>query len=184
MIAAVARARPAHIVPGQPRSGDVIMRGRITAVALLSAALLAGCGGDDAENAAQDAAATVEAEATEAVESQSEQAPAGAVDVALSEWKVEPAEATAAAGKVVFNADNTGDAPHELEVIQTDTQAGDFPVEAAVAKVDGEQVGEVTGIAPGANKTLEVELEAGHYALICNLPGHYEPGMHADFTVE
>ncbi len=26
-------------------------------------------------------------------------------------------------------------------------------------------------------------LKKGHYALICNLPGHYQGGMHADFTV-
>jgi uncharacterized cupredoxin-like copper-binding protein len=28
-----------------------------------------------------------------------------------------------------------------------------------------------------------VKLKAGHYALICNLPGHYAAGQHIDFTV-
>jgi uncharacterized cupredoxin-like copper-binding protein len=25
------------------------------------------------------------------------------------------------------------------------------------------------------------DLKAGHYALVCNLPGHYKAGMHVDF---
>ena len=157
-----------------------MLRGRTTAAALLAAALLAACGSD---NAAEDAASTVEAEATQAVGGDAE-APAGAIDVALSEWKVEPAQATAQAGRVTFNARNVGAAPHELEVIATDTPAGDFPVDSGRARIDGERVGEVEGIAGGASKPLEVELEAGHYALVCNLPGHYEPGMYADFEVE
>ena len=26
--------------------------------------------------------------------------------------------------------------------------------------------------------------KAGHYALICNLPGHYSAGQHADLTIK
>ena len=69
-------------------------------------------------------------------------------------------------------------------MIATDTPAGDFPVEGARAQVEGEVIGEVEGIAGGQSKTLEVDLEPGHYALICNIPGHYEPGMYSDFEVE
>ncbi len=36
----------------------------------------------------------------------------------------------------------------------------------------------------GESKTLELDLEAGKYALVCNLPGHYAAGMFADFTVK
>ncbi len=156
-----------------------MLRMRTTAAALLSAALLAGCGGSDE---AEDAASTVEAEATQAADGA--QAPDGAIEVELTEWKVEPAEATAEAGTVTFTARNAGEVPHELVVISTDTPAGDFPVESGRAEVEGEEVGEVEGIAGGQSKPLEVELEPGHYALICNLPGHYEPGMYADFEVK
>ncbi len=94
------------------------MRVPIFLAALLSsAAWLTGCGGDEAE----EAASTVEAEATQAAEEASDTAPEGVIDVALDEWSVEPAKATASAGKVVFNARNVGQAPHELEVIDTDT---------------------------------------------------------------
>ena len=147
--------------------------------ALMSAAALAGCGG---EEAAEDATATIEREATQAGGDEAA-APAGAINVDLAEWSVRPAEASAEAGKVTFNARNVGEAPHELEVIATDTPAGDFPIEGAVAKVEGEEVGEVKGIDAGQSKVLEVDLEPGHYQLICNLPGHYEPGMYADFQV-
>jgi len=29
-----------------------------------------------------------------------------------------------------------------------------------------------------------LELPAGHYDLICNVPGHYQLGMHVALTVE
>ncbi len=78
--------------------------------AAVAAAAFGGCGG---EEAAQDAAATAEQEATQAGGDEAA-ASEGAIDVALDEWKVEPAEASAKAGKVVFNARNVGQAPHEL----------------------------------------------------------------------
>jgi uncharacterized cupredoxin-like copper-binding protein len=37
---------------------------------------------------------------------------------------------------------------------------------------------------PGAAKTLALNLAPGHYALVCNLPGHYKAGMYADLTVK
>jgi uncharacterized cupredoxin-like copper-binding protein len=30
---------------------------------------------------------------------------------------------------------------------------------------------------------LTADLSPGHYALVCNLPGHYKAGMHVDFWV-
>jgi uncharacterized cupredoxin-like copper-binding protein len=30
---------------------------------------------------------------------------------------------------------------------------------------------------------LTLNLKKGRYVLICNIPGHYKSGMHADFTV-
>ena len=42
-------------------------------------------------------------------------------------------------------------------------------------------VGEIGDLQPGQAKTLTLPLKPGHYALICNLPGHYKAGQHADF---
>jgi len=42
------------------------------------------------------------------------------------------------------------------------------------------QIEDITG---GSTQSLTVSLDAGNYVFICNLPGHYEQGMHAAFTV-
>jgi uncharacterized cupredoxin-like copper-binding protein len=44
-------------------------------------------------------------------------------------------------------------------------------------------VGETGDLQPGQAKTINLALKPGHYALICNLPGHYKAGQHIDFTV-
>ncbi len=44
-------------------------------------------------------------------------------------------------------------------------------------------VGEIGGVEPSQTKTLKLSLKAGHYALLCNLPGHYAAGQYADLTV-
>jgi uncharacterized cupredoxin-like copper-binding protein len=46
-----------------------------------------------------------------------------------------------------------------------------------------EVVDEQEEIAPGTAPTLTTRLEAGSYILLCNLPTHYQQGMHAGFTV-
>jgi uncharacterized cupredoxin-like copper-binding protein len=144
-------------------------------LALATAMLaLAGCGGSSAPPA--DTAADTTGGAS---------AQAGALDVALSEWAVDPAQADAAAGPVEFMAVNDGDLPHELEVVKTDTKAADLPVKDGVAQVnESDVVGSADDIGPGAEKPLSADLKPGHYVLICNLPSHYEQGMHADFEVK
>ena len=42
-------------------------------------------------------------------------------------------------------------------------------------------VGETGDMEPGAVMLLTIDMSAGHYAVVCNLPGHYAMGMHQDF---
>jgi uncharacterized cupredoxin-like copper-binding protein len=42
---------------------------------------------------------------------------------------------------------------------------------------------EVEDVLPGGSASLTLELEAGTYLIICNLPGHYSNGMVAVFEV-
>jgi uncharacterized cupredoxin-like copper-binding protein len=106
------------------------------------------------------------------------------VAVELSEWKVVPAPASAAAGSVSFAVSNKGTTIHEFVVVKTDMKADSLPVvdhkidESALTPVD-----EIEDIAAGASPTLDVDLDAGHYVLLCNIETHYEQGMHADFDV-
>ena len=43
---------------------------------------------------------------------------------------------------------------------------------------------ETGDLAPGASKTITLNLTPGHYALICNMPGHYLAGQRTDLTVK
>jgi uncharacterized cupredoxin-like copper-binding protein len=158
----------------RPFGAPLLSLGHITA--LVAAVGVAGCGGDDAKNDAAAAPAATTAAASGAA--------GGAIDVALTEYAIKPAADTTPAGEVTFDVSNDGAIPHEFVVVKTDTKAGDL-LQGAEADETG-TVGELDEKALGvkARKTLTLDLKAGHYALICNLPGHYQGGMHTDFTVE
>ncbi|MEA2520042.1 MAG: hypothetical protein QOF49_2122 [Chloroflexota bacterium] len=104
-----------------------------------------------------------------------------------SEFKIELASPTAPAGSVTFQITNGGTVPHEFVVMKTDLAADKLPIDASKGVVSETTAGltavdEVEDIAVGATPTLTVDLPAAHYVVICNLPGHYAGGMHADFT--
>ena len=109
----------------------------------------------------------------------------GSVAVKLSEWAVAPAVSESVAGPVTFALTNAGEQMHEFVVVKTDLKADALPVvdnkidESALTAVD-----EVEDIAVGATPKLTVDLEPGHYVLLCNIETHYGLGMHADFTVK
>ncbi len=114
----------------------------------------------------------------------------GGIAVKLAEWSVTPDASSAPAGEVTFNITNEGSNVHELVVFKTDLAADDLPTteEGGATVVDEEAEGlelvdEVEDIAPGSSATLTVNLEPGNYILLCNVPGHFEQGMHATFTV-
>jgi len=88
----------------------------------------------------------------------------------------------AAAGKVTFKVHNAGTVTHEFVVLKTNKPAGDL-LKGAEADETG-NVGETGDLKAGTSKTLSLNLPPGHYALICNLPGHYKAGQHTDFTVK
>ena len=103
--------------------------------------------------------------------------------VTLSDFKVAASPKSVTHGKVTFTVKNAGDMEHELVVIETTRAASKLPMSGGRASEKG-AVGEVEDIAGGHGKKLTLSLAKGHYALICNLPGHYAAGMRADFTVK
>jgi uncharacterized cupredoxin-like copper-binding protein len=108
-------------------------------------------------------------------------APARRIGVTLKEYSVAPSPAVGSAGRVTFAVRNGGAIPHEFVVLRTAKPAGSL-LKGAEADEAG-NVGEIGDLQPGQAKTLSLSLKPGHYALICNLPGHYKAGQHADFTV-
>ena len=105
------------------------------------------------------------------------------VDVTLAQFAVSPAAPAAPAGRVTFRVHNAGTITHEFVVIRTPRAAADLPVVNGRAS-EGGNVGETGDLKPAATKSVTLKLAAGHYALICNLPGHYLAGQHTDFTVK
>ena len=97
----------------------------------------------------------------------------------------------AAQGAVTFVVTNEGTQTHEFVVLRTDAAAGSFPIvsfEGEPNRIDEDakgltNVGETGDMEPGATMSLTIDLSAGHYAVVCNLAGHYAMGMHQDFNV-
>ena len=91
---------------------------------------------------------------------------------------------SAPAGPVTFNVTNAGTMVHEFVILKTDILAKDLPlVDNAVVEDDYSPVGEVPETEAGGSGTFSATLAAGHYSIICNIPGHVAAGMVIDFTV-
>jgi uncharacterized cupredoxin-like copper-binding protein len=149
---------------------------RMIALAVLLVSLmlvLAACGddGDDTTAGATTAAGDGGAATTVNV----------ALGTADNEYAMEPDPAEAPAGTVTFVVTNGGAMEHEMVVIKTDKGAANL----GEANGEADETGAVDEIvlAAGESGELTVDLDAGGYALVCNLPGHYAAGMFADFTV-
>ncbi len=143
-------------------------RARVALLAGLTALVLAAaaCGGEDGGDGGGAAETTV--------------------SVDLAEFSVTPSASSAAAGRVEFTVSNAGEVPHEFLVIGSDVAPDELPVsEGSVdeAAAGVQVVGEIEAFDPDTTETLAVDLAAGDYVLICNIPGHYQSGMHAGFTV-
>ncbi len=106
-----------------------------------------------------------------------------AVKASLTEMKITDSVDTVAAGKVKFTVSNDGAVTHEYVVLETPTPAAKLPVSGGRASEAG-NIGETGDMQPGQTKTLTLKLKPGHYAIICNLPGHYLGGMYTDLTVK
>ena len=106
------------------------------------------------------------------------------ITASLTEFKIALSASSAPAGPVTFNVTNDGSMIHEFVILKTDTLAKDLPlVDGLVVEDDYNPVGEVAETDPGKSGTFSATLVAGHYAIICNLPGHVAQGMVVDFTV-
>jgi len=84
-----------------------------------------------------------------------------AVNVKLSEWRVELSEGTIAAGAVTFTVTNAGSIPHAFEI-------------------EGQGIERETGvIQPGASATLTLALKPGTYEVYCPVgnDSHKKLGM-------
>ena len=108
----------------------------------------------------------------------------GGVSATEKDFSIDLATSSAPAGSVTFNISNEGPSAHEFVIIKTDDAPDALPVKDNTVEEDKiDVVDEAEDIAPSTTATLTTDLEAGSYVIICNIPTHYEQGMHAAFTV-
>jgi uncharacterized cupredoxin-like copper-binding protein len=115
------------------------------------------------------------------------------VNVTLQEFSVLPDSATAPAGEVTFHVTNDGpEEVHEFVIFKTDLASDALPT-AEDGSVDEagegvELIDEIEDLPVGESQDVTVTLDAGSYALICNIVEsgevHYAVGMRTGFTVE
>jgi uncharacterized cupredoxin-like copper-binding protein len=151
--------RETHYVPADVRQeGERLMMKRLLVLAAAAALVIPACSSDD-----------------------------GGIDVTVSDFKVEPAETSAPAGELTFDITNDAEQTHEFVIFKTDLAPDALPVgDDGDVDEEGEgveHIDEIEDITGGSTQSLTVSLDAGNYVFICNLPGHYEQGMHAAFTV-
>ena len=119
---------------------------------------------------------------------QAQAAPAAAttVEVTIHDNSLTAVPSSAPAGDVQFVVSNAGTHNHEFLVIKTDLAPDALPVVGDTVDENASSLQVIDEIAPfaaGTQQTLTVNLAAGNYVLICNLPGHYQGGVHTAFTV-
>ena len=108
----------------------------------------------------------------------------GDISATEKDFSIDLGASSAPAGSVTFNISNEGPSTHEFVIIKTDDAADALPVKDNEVQEDGlNVVDEQEDIAPSTTGVLQTNLEAGSYVIICNLPAHYESGMHTAFTV-
>jgi plastocyanin len=127
-------------------------------------AVLAGCGGGEAERAspapaAETSPATDEQDGTGRADPRE-----GGFEVALGEWAVTPEAKAIRPGRATFVIVNRGTMPHGFEIEREDVDDDASKVETRILQ-------------PGESGEVELDLEAGVYKLECNVEGHDDMGM-------
>ena len=170
------------------RNRNLFRSSLVLVVFLLGVSLIAAaCSGDDDEADVEEPTATeVVAEPTATAEPTEEPA----VNLVTNEWSITVDPASTTTGETLYVATNEGTIPHEIVYLLTDRPVDDLPV-GPDDKVDRfaegiEDVGVIRtdALVPGATVRETFDLPAGNYALICNVPGHYQAGMFTAFVIQ
>ena len=109
-----------------------------------------------------------------------------AVDVSLTDFKIDPSAGAEVAGEVTFVVQNQGGIEHEFFVVRSELAPDALPLAQDGSQVDESQLDAVTKIEPfssGETRTVTADLSSGNYLLLCNIPDHYQLGMRVAFAV-
>lgn len=115
----------------------------------------------------------------------------------LDEWTITPDPAQANPGIITFVAENAGEELHELVIVASDDPAS-LPTDPQTGAMDESRlpeealIGEIEAFPAGQVCEGNFALQAGSYALVCNVveeeedgtvESHYAEGMYTSFTV-
>jgi plastocyanin len=148
----------------------VPVRKSLALIAIVIPLALAACGDDDDDDtsAATTEPTTEETTTQETPTDETAGAGGGGEELTISEteFALDPADPTVAAGEVTITAVNDGATVHNLEV-------------------EGNGVEEITDdLDPGQSGKLTLDLEPGEYELYCAIGTHADQGMEGTLTVE
>lgn len=87
------------------------------------------------------------------------------VEVTLNEWSITPKDVSIPPGATTFKVTNAGKFPHDFVVMNSGTQL------TASKK-----------LAAGESQDVTVDIPAGSYQTLCDVPGHKEQGMQGTLT--
>ena len=110
------------------------------------------------------------------------------IAVVERDFTIQATPPTVKGGLVDFTVANAGPSAHEFLIFRAD-QAPDALPTGSDGRVDesSDQITKVLdsgdNIAPNGSKVFHAALTPGRYVMVCNLPGHYQAGMHEAFTV-
>jgi len=86
------------------------------------------------------------------------------VEITMSEFKFEPSTIEVKAGKVKFHFNNTGAIEHTAVIPELSKGT--------------------SMVKPGTDFDVELDLPAGTYNIVCDIPGHKEAGMEMTLVVK
>ena len=146
-----------------------MVRKSMALIAIMIPLALAACGDDDDDDTAA-APETTTAEETTTDDTAGTGGGGGgggeSLTISETEFALDPADPTVAAGEVTITAVNDGATVHNLEV-------------------EGNGVEEITDdLNPGDSGELTLDLEPGEYEIYCAIGDHAAQGMEGTLTVE
>lgn len=110
---------------------------------------------------------------------------AGATDPAMAAKRsmgIEADQTTVSAGDITFDVANvSAETIHEMVVMPIADVTKPVPYyDETSMRIDEDAagaLGEVSELEPGSTGSVTLQLAAGTYMLVCNIPGHYAMGM-------
>ncbi len=108
------------------------------------------------------------------------------VDVTEGSYYIKLSHNTVQPGQVTFNVTNQGPDDHEFVIFKTQLAQDNLPTQKGQIDENASSVTKIEDhaqVPKGTSYTVSVNLQPGHYVVVCNLPGHYLQGMHAELVV-